>query len=104
METVKASSKGQIVIPKAIRERLNIREGTEMTAEVMPDQSVRLRVRDKGRRRDRIAAVAGCLAAGVRARPRLSADEEEAAIGRLIRSEDARTRRRAGARKGRSES
>jgi AbrB family looped-hinge helix DNA binding protein len=101
METVKTSSKGQIVIPKTIRERLNIREGTEMTAEVMPDQSVRLRVRDKGGRRERVAAIAGCLAAGVRAQPRLSAEDEEAAIGRLIKRDDARTRRDWQARKGR---
>lgn len=93
METVRASSKGQIVIPKAIREHLKIREGTELTAEVMPDGSVRLRVRDKGSRRDRVAAVAGCLAGGVRSKPRLSPEEEDAAIARHIRKDDARTRR-----------
>jgi AbrB family looped-hinge helix DNA binding protein len=34
MELVTLSSKGQIAIPKAIRERLNLVEGTKLTLEV----------------------------------------------------------------------
>ena len=34
MERVTLSSKGQIAIPKAVRDRLNLEEGTKLTLEV----------------------------------------------------------------------
>jgi AbrB family looped-hinge helix DNA binding protein len=34
MERVRVSSKGQIAIPKAVRDRLNLMEGTRLTLEV----------------------------------------------------------------------
>jgi len=36
VDTIRASSKGQIVIPKAIREALDIRSGTELNVELLP--------------------------------------------------------------------
>jgi AbrB family looped-hinge helix DNA binding protein len=41
MEQVTLSSKGQIAIPKAIRERLNLVEGTKLTLEVRGPEIVR---------------------------------------------------------------
>ena len=40
MENVTVSSKGQIAIPKAIRETLNLRDGTKLTLEVRGQQIV----------------------------------------------------------------
>ena len=34
MESIKASSKGQMIIPKAIREALDIRSGTDLNVEL----------------------------------------------------------------------
>ena len=36
MDSIKASSKGQMVIPKPIREALDIRSGTELNVELDP--------------------------------------------------------------------
>ena len=37
MQPIRASSKGQIVIPKTIREALKISAGTELDVELLPD-------------------------------------------------------------------
>lgn len=39
METVKVSSKGQIVIPKAVRDAKHITAGTELAVSVVGEQS-----------------------------------------------------------------
>ena len=40
MERITVSSKGQIAIPKAIRDRLNLRDGTKLTVEVQGQRIV----------------------------------------------------------------
>jgi AbrB family looped-hinge helix DNA binding protein len=40
MENVTVSSKGQIAIPKAIRDTLNLRDGTKLTLEVRGQEIV----------------------------------------------------------------
>jgi AbrB family looped-hinge helix DNA binding protein len=40
METITVSSKGQIAIPKAIRDTLNLRNGTKLTLEVQGQRIV----------------------------------------------------------------
>ena len=45
MDTIRASSKGQIVIPKAIREALDIRSGTELNVELLPGEGFKVTIR-----------------------------------------------------------
>ncbi len=92
METIKASSKGQIVIPKAIREALEIREGTALTVEMLPDRSVRLKVREAAAHASQVKALAGSLAHLARAAG--SARRDDAGLLRAVARDDARTRAR----------
>ena len=88
MPSTRASSKGQMVIPKGIRERLGIRSGTELSVELLSDQSFRVTVRSI----DSAALVrelAGSLAH--RGRP-LTASQEEDAMLAALRADDDRTR------------
>ena len=65
MDTIRASSKGQIVIPKAIRESLDIRSGTELGVELIPGEGFKVTRRSS----DHVAQVgklAGSLAVGGR--------------------------------------
>ena len=45
MDTIKASSKGQIVIPRAIRRALNIRTGTELTVQQLSQSAFTVSLR-----------------------------------------------------------
>ena len=45
MDTIRTSSKGQIVIPKAIREALDIRSGTELNVELLPGEGFKVTIR-----------------------------------------------------------
>ena len=42
MDTIRASSKGQIVIPKAIRNALDIRSGTKLDVELIPGEGFKV--------------------------------------------------------------
>lgn len=46
IESTRVSSKGQVVIPKAVRDRLGLREGDELSVEELDDAIV-LRVRHR---------------------------------------------------------
>lgn len=50
METTRLTSKGQLVIPKAIRERLRVAPGTEFTVTTSGQRIVLETVRRKGHR------------------------------------------------------
>jgi AbrB family looped-hinge helix DNA binding protein len=54
----RVTSKGQIVIPKRVREELRWASGTRLTVEIMDDHAVRLAAREAA---DPIAALYGCL-------------------------------------------
>ena len=96
MTTVKASSKGQIVIPKSIREALRIREGTELHVQTLSDESVLLQVVRPERAEHRVKDAARMLARYGRRRGGSKRDESD--IARVVTEEDERTMR--GRRKG----
>ena len=89
MDTVRVSSKGQIVIPKAVRDAKRIKPGTALAITVIGDE-IRLTV-----------AVATAVTsvrdvAGILARPargRLTRKQEQERIAALVRKSDRATRR-----------
>ena len=88
MKTVRVSSKGQIVIPKAIRESQNIKAGTEFVI-----SSVRGELRltpAPSLKKTSIKAAAGILHR--RSRKYLDEDATRKAIGRMIRARNKATR------------
>jgi len=90
MDTIRASSKGQIVIPKAIREALDIRSGTALDVELLPGEGFKVTVRaaDHGAQ---VARLAGSLAArGSKGRYAGLSDDE--AIALAVKEDDARIR------------
>jgi len=90
MDTIRASSKGQIVIPKGIREALDIRSGTELDVELLPGEGfkVTLRPADHG---TQVARLAGSLASrGNKGRYAGLSDDE--AIALAVKEDDARVR------------
>lgn len=45
---VTVTDKGQLTVPKALRDKLDIRPGTKLDFEILPDGSVRMRVLARG--------------------------------------------------------
>jgi AbrB family looped-hinge helix DNA binding protein len=88
METIKTSSKGQIVIPKAIREALDIRSGTELSVELLPGEGFKVTVERAGHAA-KVQALAGSLAKYATAG---GAKSDEEALLRAVREDDARIR------------
>lgn len=89
MESTRASSKGQMVIPKPIRDALDIRSGTELSVELVGSEGFKVTVK----RADRIQAlhrVAGILAH--RAQP-MTAEAEDAELLKQLTGDDDRIRR-----------
>ena len=66
MDTIRASSKGQIVIPKAIRDSLDIRSGTELDVELIPGEGFKVMRRNAGHddHVEQVGRLAGSLASG----------------------------------------
>jgi len=88
MEIIKTSSKGQIVIPKAIRQALDIQTGTELNVELLPGEGFKVTVERAGHAA-KVQALAGSLAkfAGGGA-----AKSDEEALSRALREDDTRSR------------
>lgn len=89
MESIKASSKGQMIIPKEIRQALDIRSGTQLLVELEPGKGfkVTLKPSDHTAQARRLA---GCLARY--AKGRTSAPSDDSAILRALAEDDARIR------------
>ncbi|HZM46288.1 MAG TPA: AbrB/MazE/SpoVT family DNA-binding domain-containing protein [Burkholderiales bacterium] len=90
MDTIRASSKGQIVIPKAIREALDIRSGTVLDVELLPGEGFKVTIHaaDHGAQ---VARLAGSLTSrGARGRYAGLSDDE--AIALAVKEDDARIR------------
>jgi AbrB family looped-hinge helix DNA binding protein len=86
VETTRVSSKGQVVIPKSIRDRLHLEAGATLSVGVENDAIVLHQVRKALRlpTESEIDAVAGCLKVGG---PMPSRTDEDAAIAALFRKE-----------------
>jgi len=89
METVKVSSKGQVVIPKSLRDSQHIEAGTELVITAVGGE-LRLRpVRNPST--TSLGQVAGALHR--KNRRRLEGDEEQQAIRRILVRRDGATKR-----------
>lgn len=97
MDTIRASSKGQIVIPKAIRDALDIRSGTELNVELLPGEGFRVTVRAADHAAQ-VAKLAGSLAQR-RKKGRHGALSDDEAVLHAVNEDDSRIR--AYARRGR---
>lgn len=89
MDSIKASSKGQMVIPKPIREALDIRTGTELNVELMPGEGFKVTVKAS----DHVAQarrLAGSLAHYAKGRGSARTDDE--AIMHAVAEDDTRAR------------
>lgn len=89
MKSVKTSSKGQMIIPKTVREALDIRSGTELGIELLPGKAFKVTVKptnyvEQARR------LAGCFAHYATGRSSARGDDE--AILQAIAEDDARIR------------
>jgi AbrB family looped-hinge helix DNA binding protein len=82
MERTLLSSKGQVVIPKAVRDALHLEPGTEFTVKTQDNQVILQPVKSKKRFTAR--DLAGSIPY---TGPALSIKEMEAAISRRIRKE-----------------
>ena len=82
MERTLLSSKGQVVIPKAVRDALHLEPGTEFTVKTQDKQIILQPVRSRKRlkARDLVGSV-------TYTGPALSIEDMEAAISRRIRKE-----------------
>lgn len=91
MEHTRVSSKGQMIIPKRVREALGLKKGAELAVELLPGKEFKVSVRPT----DHVAQVrrlAGILAHRGK---RMSAAREEAAIMALVLADDQRTKSKA---------
>ena len=100
MDSIKTSSKGQVVIPKTIREALGIRSGTELVFELVSDTSFAVKLKPKLSHREQVRRLAGSLAA-YRGGRRGSARTDDAAIAKAVREDDERIKREWRGRHGR---
>jgi len=88
MQTVKLSTKGQIVIPRDIRKASHLVAGMEFSVELVGDE---IRIRPVPRlRKTTTEEVAGCLHNALH-HP-LNDEETEQAIGAMLQSEDESTK------------
>lgn len=90
METVKVSSKGQIVIPKSIREARHITVGTEFVIRAVGDELRLIPV--PAVRNTSIEDAAGILHRP--GRKYMGEEKTRRAVGKLIRAKDSGTVRR----------
>ena len=89
MEHTRVSSKGQMIIPKRVREALGLKQGTELAVELLPGGGFAARPKAT----DHVAQVrrlAGSLSRYAKGRG--SARSDDAAILRVVARDDARIR------------
>ncbi len=89
MDTIRASSKGQIVIPKGVRDALDIRRGTELNIELMPGEGFKVTVRTTDHAAQ-VAELAGSLASSRDSKAPLPDDD---AVLLAVGRDDRRIRR-----------
>ncbi len=89
MESIKASSKGQMIIPKGIRQALDIRTGTQLLVELEPGRGFKVRLKP-GDHAAQARRLAGCLVHYAKGRG--SAQSDNSAILGALAEDDARIR------------
>ena len=90
MESIKASSKGQMIIPKPIRDALDIRSGTQLEVELDPGKGFKVTLKATDRV-ERVRQLAGSLAHRA---SRMTLAQEEAELLKAVRAADERTKSR----------
>ena len=90
MESIRASSKGQMIIPKQIREALDIRSGTELNVELEPGKGFKVTLKPTDHV-ERVRGLAGSLAHRAK---RMTPAQEAAALLKVVRADDERTKSR----------
>ena len=90
MESIKASSKGQMIIPKPIREALDIRSGTQLNVELDPGNGFKVTIKPTDHI-ERVRGLAGSLAHRAK---RMTPAQEAAALLKAVQADDARTKNR----------
>ena len=90
MESTRASSKGQMIIPKPIRDALDIRSGTELDVELDPGKGFKVMLKPTDHV-ERVRRLAGSLAHRAK---RMTPAQEEAALLKAARDDDERTKSR----------
>jgi AbrB family looped-hinge helix DNA binding protein len=86
MDSIKASSKGQMIIPKSVRDEFDIKSGTELDVEVVPGEGFMVKVRTTDHRAQ-VRRLAGSLAHRAK---RMTPEQEEAAMLVAIGADDDR--------------
>ncbi len=90
MQTVTLSSKGQLVIPKALRDQVHLSVGDEMAVRVIGGEIRLRRLQMQAPVNASLDAVAGCLAQ--KGRKKLSDLQVRQTIAQRLKSRDAASR------------
>ena len=91
MESTRVSSKGQMIIPKRVREALGLKQGTELAVELLPGGGFAARPKAADMAAQ-VRSVAGMLAHRGK---RMSRTRERAAIMAAVLAADERSKHRA---------
>ena len=91
MEHTRVSSKGQMIIPKRVRQALGLKQGTELAVELLAGGGFAVRPKAT----DRVAQVRSIAGMLAHRGKRMSRTREQAAIMAAVLAEDERTRRKA---------
>ncbi len=90
MKSIKASSKGRIIIPKPIRDALDIRCGTQLNVELDPGKGFKVTIKPNDRV-ERVRRLAGSLAHRAK---RVTPAQEAAALLEAVQADDEHTKSR----------
>lgn len=88
MESIRATSKGQMIIPKRIRKALDIRSGTRLNVELDPGRGFKVTIKPTDRV-ERVRALAGLLAHRAK---RMTSAQEATALIEAVQADDERTK------------
>ena len=94
MQTVTLSSKGQLVIPKTLRDQVHLSVGDELAVRVIGGEIRLRRLQMQAPVHADLETVAGCLAQ--KGRKKLSETQERQTIAQRLKSRDAASRNVAG--------
>jgi len=90
MESIRATSKGQMIIPKRIRKALDIRSGTQLNVELDPGRGFKVTIKPTDRV-ERVRGLAGSLAHRAKC---MTPAQEAAALIEAVQADDERTKSR----------